>query len=181
MPHICISELGQHWFILWPVACSVPSHNLNQHWFMVKRTLSNKLQWILNQNTLPFIHEDTIEEVVCEMAFILFKGISVKWPNFVGLIAAMGARLTVSPNSTFNLNSIKFQYSLIKHNNNTNTTYISHVYICSMDKTHDKWSEKLHWCIGSYIISTGSAEVCNIGANIASQEQEKSSTNRNMN
>ena len=31
MPHICVSELGQHWFRLWLVAWSAPSHYLNQY------------------------------------------------------------------------------------------------------------------------------------------------------
>ena len=30
MTHICVSELGQHWFRYWLVAWSVPSHYLNQ-------------------------------------------------------------------------------------------------------------------------------------------------------
>ena len=34
--HICVSELGHHWFRYWPVAYSVPSHYLNQCWFIVK-------------------------------------------------------------------------------------------------------------------------------------------------
>ena len=33
--HICLSELGHHWFRWWLVTCSVPSHYLNQCWFLV--------------------------------------------------------------------------------------------------------------------------------------------------
>ena len=38
----------------------------------------NKLQWISNQNTNRFIHENASENIVCEMAAILFRG---KWVN----------------------------------------------------------------------------------------------------
>ena len=49
--HICISELGQHWFKYWLVACSAPSHYLNQWRLIVNWTLRNKFQWISIQNT----------------------------------------------------------------------------------------------------------------------------------
>ena len=35
MPHICVCELGQHWFRWWLVACLAPSHYLNHHWLIV--------------------------------------------------------------------------------------------------------------------------------------------------
>ena len=35
MPHICVRELGQHWFRWWLVACLAPSHYLNRHWLIV--------------------------------------------------------------------------------------------------------------------------------------------------
>ena len=35
--HICVSELGQHWFR------SAPSHYLNQRWLIINWTLHNKL------------------------------------------------------------------------------------------------------------------------------------------
>ena len=53
-PHICVSELGQHWFRYWLVFCLAPSHHLNQHWRIINWTLRNKLQWNLNQNKKPF-------------------------------------------------------------------------------------------------------------------------------
>ena len=81
MPHICISELGQHWFRYWLVACSVPSHYLNQNWLIVNWTLRNKLQWNSNQNTKLFIHENAFENVVCKMAAILSRGEELThWP-----------------------------------------------------------------------------------------------------
>ena len=71
MPHICVSESGQHWFRQWLVAYSAPSHYLNQCWVIVNWTHRNKLQWNLNQNTKLFIHENTSENIVCHMAAIL--------------------------------------------------------------------------------------------------------------
>ena len=38
-------ELGYLWFRQWLVACSAPSHNLNQYSLIVNWTLRNKLQW----------------------------------------------------------------------------------------------------------------------------------------
>ena len=65
VPHICVSELGQHWFRWWLVAWSAPSHYLNQCWNIVNGTLGNKLQWKLDRN------KNAIEKVVCEMSAIL--------------------------------------------------------------------------------------------------------------
>ena len=45
VPHICVGELGQYWFMKWLVACSAPSHFLNQCCLIVKWTLTNKFQW----------------------------------------------------------------------------------------------------------------------------------------
>ena len=32
VPHICVSEMGRHWFRYWLVAYSAPSHYLKQCW-----------------------------------------------------------------------------------------------------------------------------------------------------
>ena len=74
VPHICISELGQHWFRWWLVACSAPSQYLNQCWVTVNWTLRNKLQWNFNQTTKLFIHKNASENIVCEKAAILSRG-----------------------------------------------------------------------------------------------------------
>ena len=42
VPHICVRELGQHWLRQWLVACSAPSHCLNQCWLIVNWTPGNK-------------------------------------------------------------------------------------------------------------------------------------------
>ena len=49
VPHICVSEFGQHWFRLCLVAYSAPSHCLNQCWVIVSWALGNRLQWHFNQ------------------------------------------------------------------------------------------------------------------------------------
>ena len=49
VPHICVSELGHHWFRYWLVACSVSSHYLNRCWHSVNWTLGNKFQWNCNR------------------------------------------------------------------------------------------------------------------------------------
>ena len=77
-PHICVGELCQHWLRLWLVACSAPSHYLNQCWLIVIWTLRNKLLWNLNRNTKFFLHENAFENVVWEMAAILARGRGVK-------------------------------------------------------------------------------------------------------
>ena len=69
--HICVVELGHHWFRWWLVACSASSHYLNQCWNIVNWTLGNKLQWNLNQNLHNFIQENVFENVVWEMSAIL--------------------------------------------------------------------------------------------------------------
>ena len=49
--------------------------------------LTNKIQWKLNKNTKVFIQENALENVVCEMAAILFRGDELKrlnndtWPD----------------------------------------------------------------------------------------------------
>ena len=78
VPHICVSELGKHWFRQWLVASSAPSHYLNQCWLIVNWTLRNTPQKNSNQNTKVFIHENAFECVGCEMAAILSRG---RWIN----------------------------------------------------------------------------------------------------
>ena len=80
VPHICVSESGQHWFRWWLGAYSAPSHYLNQCLNIVNWTLRNKLWWNFNQNSNFFIQEYTFENVFCEMAAILSRGRSVNHP-----------------------------------------------------------------------------------------------------
>ena len=81
VPHICICELGQHWFRWWLVACSAPSHYLNQCWLIVNWTLRHNFQWNVNQNTKLIIHENAFENIVCEMTAILSRGRWVNWSS----------------------------------------------------------------------------------------------------
>ena len=78
-PNICVSELGQHWFRYWLVACSASSHCLNKCCLIVNWTLRNKPQWNKNQNTKVFIPVNAFENVVCEMAAIFSRERWVKW------------------------------------------------------------------------------------------------------
>ena len=79
VPHICASELGQHWSRQWLVTSSVPSCYLNQHWFIVKWTLRTKLQWNLNRTKYNFfVHGKAIENIDCEIEGILFRR---RWIN----------------------------------------------------------------------------------------------------
>ena len=74
VPHICVGELGQHWFRQWLVACSAPSHYLNQYWLVVNLTLGNQSQWNSSPNTKLFIYEKAFEHVVCDMEAVLSMG-----------------------------------------------------------------------------------------------------------
>ena len=47
--HICVGEPGQHRLRYWLVACSAPSHYLNQCSFILNSTVRNKLQEKLNK------------------------------------------------------------------------------------------------------------------------------------
>ena len=51
VPHICVSELGQHWSAL---AYSAPSHYLNECWVIVNWTIGNKLQRFFLSNHKTF-------------------------------------------------------------------------------------------------------------------------------
>ena len=42
-----------------------PIHYLNQCWDIVNWTFRNKLQWNINQNTKPVIHQNTLEYIIC--------------------------------------------------------------------------------------------------------------------
>ena len=81
IPHICVGELGRHWFRLWLVAYSAPSYCLNQCWVVVNWNLRNKLQGNFNQDKKNFIHKNASENIVCKMAAILSRG---RWVNSEG-------------------------------------------------------------------------------------------------
>ena len=66
-------QSSHHWFRLWLVAWSAPSHYLNQCWNIVNWTIGNQLQWNFYLNSNIFIHENAFESVVCEMAVFLSR------------------------------------------------------------------------------------------------------------
>ena len=59
--HIYVSELDQQWLRLWLVACSAPSHYLNQCCLVVNWIARNKFQWNVNRNYYIFIQENGLE------------------------------------------------------------------------------------------------------------------------
>ena len=58
--HICICKTDHHWLRYWLVACSAPSHYLNQWWHIVNLCLENTPQWYLYQNTTTYIQENEL-------------------------------------------------------------------------------------------------------------------------
>ena len=66
VPHICVNGWGHHWSRYWLVACSAPSHYINQCWFIVNWTPENKFQWNVNQDSIIFIQENAFENAVCQ-------------------------------------------------------------------------------------------------------------------
>ena len=77
--HICISKVGHNWFRQWLVACSVPSHYLNQCWNIINLTLKIKIQLNVKWNSYIIIQENAFENVICKMAAILSRPRRVKW------------------------------------------------------------------------------------------------------
>ena len=57
----------------------MPSHYINQCWFIVSWSRRNKLQWNFNWNTKLFIHENAFTNVFCKMVAILYKGDEISW------------------------------------------------------------------------------------------------------
>ena len=68
---ICIYgfELGHHWSRQWLVACSAPSHYLDQCRIILKWIQRNKLQWNSSQYTLIFTKENAVDGVFCDPIF----------------------------------------------------------------------------------------------------------------
>ena len=101
MTYICISELGHQWFRYWLVACSAPSHYLNQCWFIVNWTLAKISQGNLNWNTITFVQENAFENVVCEIAAILSL---IQWSlithSFVGKLSVCWSSRWLPTNTT---------------------------------------------------------------------------------
>ena len=77
MTHICVGNLA----IIGSDNGLSPGrrHYLNQCWNIVNWTFRNKLQWNFNRNLNIFIQENALDNVVCEMAFILSRPQCVKY------------------------------------------------------------------------------------------------------
>ena len=70
MLHICVSEMGKHWFRWWFGAWSAPSHYLHRSWLIVNCTLRNKLEW------------NSIEILTFSFKKMCLKMSSAKWRPF---------------------------------------------------------------------------------------------------
>ena len=57
---------------------TIDSDNLNQCWNIVNSNIRNKFQWNLKRNSNIFIQGNAFENVVCEMAVILYRPQCVK-------------------------------------------------------------------------------------------------------
>ena len=53
------------------------SHHLNQYWVIFNWTHRKKLLWILNQDTIIFIQENTSQKVVCKRWPFFFSSLNV--------------------------------------------------------------------------------------------------------
>ena len=78
--HICVSEMGPHWFRKWLVVSSAPSHYLNQCWFIVDWTPGNKFQSNSSRNSIIFIQENASQIVVCQNGGHF---VQVRWVNII--------------------------------------------------------------------------------------------------
>ena len=121
VPHICVNELGKHWFRLWLVACPAPSHYPNQCWFIVKWTLGNKLQWNFNKNTKLSIHENASENIVCELAAILSRGDRLTYSNITQYYIEHGRDIGATWTGLWNPNTVRCHYKAIQDNMILNT------------------------------------------------------------
>ena len=52
---IHVNDLGTHWLRQSLVACSAPSHYLNQFWYIINWTIRDTFQWKFNQCTKTLI------------------------------------------------------------------------------------------------------------------------------
>ena len=97
VPHICVSESGQHRFRWWLVAYSVSIHYLKYCGVIVNCIHRNRFHWNFIQNSDVFIYEIAFENVICEMANIFsmrrwVKGVlSTNW-RYLGHILGQKGR-----------------------------------------------------------------------------------------
>ena len=78
MLYKCFRDQGHHCFRKWLVACSVPSHHLDQYWRICYWATRDKIQWNLKLNIDIFVKENVFQTVVCKMSTILFQPQRVK-------------------------------------------------------------------------------------------------------
>ena len=88
---------------------------LNQCWFIVNRTLGNKLQWNFNQNTKPFSHENAFENIFCEKPAILFMGDGLTAPGTGTLKAGTCITILSSDQLDMILQDVSIQLAIKKN------------------------------------------------------------------
>ena len=64
--HICVTELGQHWFRYWLVTNSAPSHYLSQCWVLSIGPFATNFSEIL----IKIQNENTSENIIFDMVAI---------------------------------------------------------------------------------------------------------------
>ena len=74
LPHIYVSEIGQHWFRQWLGAFSVPIHYMNQWWLVVNWTPGNKFRCNSNRNSIICIQKLHLKLSSAKMVAILSWG-----------------------------------------------------------------------------------------------------------
>ena len=143
--HICVNGMVEHWFRWWFVACSAPSHYLNQCWFTIDWTIRNKIRCNSNQNTTIFIHKNASENIIYDTTAILSWG---RWVNIcvssvcVLLVITVDDKTYRQIKGHFDIADITFlSQQLFKANN------FQHL---SQALTH--WGRVTHICVGKLTI-----------------------------
>ena len=80
MRHSCVSKFGHDWYRYRPVACSAPSHYLNQWGHTV--ILENRFQWNWNQDSKrkpPCIGGMELVSLSCNRVFISAESVGRGW------------------------------------------------------------------------------------------------------
>ena len=86
---------------------TAPSHFLNHLWLVINWTFRNKIKWNLNRNTHIFFHDNSFENIVCNLTAILCRLWRVKSSAVIRYwhapIARLGNNSTVRQRAYFAL------------------------------------------------------------------------------
>ena len=124
MTHICVTNLGCHWSTYWFVACSVPSHYLNQCCVIVIWTLIKEQTWVkLNSKFKYFQSRNALKNAVWKMLAIMYRTqcgsvgiVSVRWRRHVSHWTHHRIKSVYQQDNTtqtqFNSHDIMCQYNI---------------------------------------------------------------------